>query len=128
FLDDARRLGMKVAFEYPQQILHATEQIELMQKMIARLIERDHAYVGSDGVVYYSVETFPGYGRLSGNTLDQLQSGAGGRVSDENQAVKRHPADFMLWKPEIGRASCRERGEVAVGGGSVKREVEHRAS
>jgi cysteinyl-tRNA synthetase len=100
FLDDARKLGMKVAFEYPQQILHATEQIASMQKMIARLIERNHAYVGADGVVYYSVETFPGYGRLSGNTLDQLQSGAGGRVSDANQAVKRHPADFMLWKPD----------------------------
>ncbi|MCA9110803.1 MAG: cysteine--tRNA ligase [Planctomycetaceae bacterium] len=100
FLEDARQLGMKVAFEYPDQILHATEQIDVMQAMISRLIERGHAYVGSDGVVYYSVESFPNYGRLSGNTLDHLQSGAGGRVSDENQAVKRHPADFMLWKAD----------------------------
>ncbi len=100
FLADARQLGMKVAFEYPEQILHATEQIDVMQAMIARLIERGHAYVGSDGVVYYSVESFPNYGKLSGNTLDHLQSGAGGRVSDENQAVKRHPADFMLWKAD----------------------------
>ncbi len=100
FLDDARRLGMKVAFEYPQQILHATEQIDVMQAMISRLIERGHAYVGADGVVYYSVESFPNYGKLSGNTLEHLQSGAGGRVSDENQATKRHPADFMLWKAD----------------------------
>jgi len=100
FLDDARKLGMKVAFEYPDQILHATEQIDVMQAMIGRLIERGHAYVGADGVVYFSVESFPGYGVLSGNTLDALQSGAGGRVSDENQAVKKHPADFMLWKAD----------------------------
>ncbi|MCA9073435.1 MAG: cysteine--tRNA ligase [Planctomycetaceae bacterium] len=100
FLEDARQLGMKVAFEYPDQILHATEQIDVMQAMISKLIDRGHAYVGADGVVYYSVESFPNYGRLSGNTLDHLQSGAGGRVSDENQAVKKHPADFMLWKAD----------------------------
>jgi cysteinyl-tRNA synthetase len=100
FLEDARQLGLKVAFEYPQNILHATEQIGPIQEMIARLIDRGHAYVGSDGVVYYSVESFPAYGRLSGNTLEHLQSGAGGRVSDEHQAAKRHPADFMLWKPD----------------------------
>jgi cysteinyl-tRNA synthetase len=100
FLEDARLLGLKVAFEYPQNILHATEQIGPMQETIARLIDRGHAYVGSDGVVYYSVESFPAYGRLSGNTLDHLQSGAGGRVSDAHQAAKRHPADFMLWKPD----------------------------
>jgi cysteinyl-tRNA synthetase len=100
FLEDARKLSMKVAFEYPDQILHATEQIELMQDMIGRLIDRGHAYVGPDGVVYYSVESFPEYGSLSGNTLEKLQSGAGGRVSDEDQSAKRHPADFMLWKPD----------------------------
>ena len=100
FLEDARKLAMKVAFEYPDQILHATEQIELMQKMIGRLVDRGHAYVGPDGVVYYSVESFPNYGTLSGNTLEKLQSGAGGRVSDEDQSAKRHPADFMLWKPD----------------------------
>ncbi|MGE0376643.1 MAG: cysteine--tRNA ligase, partial [Planctomycetaceae bacterium] len=100
FLEDAKQLGLKVAFEYPDNILHATGQIGPMQEMIARLIDRGHAYVGGDGVVYYSVESFPQYGRLSGNTLDHLQSGAGGRISDANQAAKRHPADFMLWKPD----------------------------
>ncbi len=100
FLEDARQLGLKVAFEAQENILHATEQIGPMQEMIARLIDRGHAYVGSDGVVYYSVESFPEYGQLSGNTLDHLQSGAGGRVSDEDQAAKKHPADFMLWKPD----------------------------
>ena len=103
FLEDARRLGYKIAFEYPDRVPHATNYVTGpggMQEMIQRLLERGHAYVSEDGVVYYSVESFPGYGQLSGNTLDKLQSGAGGRVSEENQSKKRHPADFMLWKPD----------------------------
>ncbi|MBX3416311.1 MAG: cysteine--tRNA ligase [Pirellulaceae bacterium] len=100
FLSDARKLGYKIAFEYPQRVPKATDHIDGMQEMIGELIKRGHAYVAEDGVVYYSVESFPEYGRLSGNTLENLQSGAGGRVSDENQSRKRHPADFMLWKPD----------------------------
>ncbi len=100
FLNDGRQLGYKVAFEYPQRVPRATDHIGGMIEMIGMLIDRGHAYVANDGVVYYSVESFPNYGQLSGNTLDNLHSGAGGRVSDENQAMKRHPADFMLWKPD----------------------------
>ena len=100
FLDDARKLGYKVAFEYPQKMPKATDHISGMLAMIKRLIDRGHAYVADDGVVYFSVESFPAYGKLSGNTLEHLQTGAGGRVSDENQSRKRHPADFMLWKPD----------------------------
>jgi cysteinyl-tRNA synthetase len=100
FLEDARRLGMKVADEYPQRVLHATQNIDAMQDVIAKLIEREHAYVANDGVVYYSVESFSPYGKLSGNTLDKLISGSGGRISQSDQAQKRHPADFMLWKPD----------------------------
>ncbi|MEQ9406935.1 MAG: cysteine--tRNA ligase [Fuerstiella sp.] len=99
FLEDAQLLGVKVAFE-PENILKATDNIDTMQEMITQLIENEHAYVGPDGVVYYSVESFPDYGRLSGNTLDQLQAGAGGRVSEQNQSNKKHPADFMLWKAD----------------------------
>jgi len=100
FLEDARTLGVRVAFEYPDNVLQATQHIDAMLEMIGQLIQRGHAYVGPDGVVYYSVESFPAYGRLSGNTLDRLMAGAGGRVSEQNQANKRHPADFMLWKPD----------------------------
>ena len=100
FLGDGRELGLKVAGEYPGRMFHATDHIDDMQKMIAELIEKGHAYVAADGVVYYSVESFPEYGRLSGNTLDNLQSGAGGRVLDEHQDQKKHPADFMLWKAD----------------------------
>ncbi len=100
FLDDSRRLGYKIAYEYPNNVPRATDYIPQMQKLIQRLLDRKHAYVAADGVVYFSVESFPGYGQLSGNTLEKLQSGAGGRVQDENQAMKRHSSDFMLWKPD----------------------------
>ena len=99
FLDDAKLLGVKVASE-PDNILRATENIDVMQEMITQLLKNGHAYVGPDRVVYYSVESFPAYGKLSGNTLDRLLTGAGGRISDENQSNKKHPADFMLWKPD----------------------------
>jgi len=99
FLTDAKTLGVKVAFE-PDNILRATQFIDSMQEMITQLLKSGHAYVGPDRVVYYSVESFPAYGKLSGNTLDRLMTGAGGRISDENQANKKHPADFMLWKPD----------------------------
>ena len=99
FLEDAQLLGVKVAFE-PENILKATDNIDTMQEMISQLIDKGHAYVGPDGVVYFSVDSFDDYGKLSGNTLDQLQIGASGRVSDENQSNKKHPADFMLWKAD----------------------------
>ncbi len=100
FIADARALGLRVADEYPQRMPRATEHVTQMQDMIARLIERGHAYAAADGAVYFSVESFPTYGALSGNTLDQLRGGAGGRVQDEHQSGKRHPADFLLWKPD----------------------------
>jgi len=103
FLEDGKKLGLKVASEYPQRVPCATKYIPQMITMIQQLIERGHAYIGKDGVVYYDVRSFPDYGKLSGNTLDKLdnlQEGASGRLVASDQANKRHPADFMLWKPD----------------------------
>lgn len=100
FLADALALGLAVAHEYPEHMPSASEHVPAMQEMVQRLIERGHAYVADDGVVYYSVESFPEYGRLSGNSLDNLRSGSGGRVSEADLERKRHPADFLLWKPD----------------------------
>lgn len=100
FLADAKALGMKVAFEYPQSMPHATQCIDIMQDMIAKLLENGHAYQTKDGVVYFSVESFPDYGKLSGNTLDKLRGGAGGRIDKKTIAGKKHPGDFLLWKPD----------------------------
>ncbi len=101
FIDDAKRLNLKIADEYPGQMPRATDHVEpSMIPMIRSLIEKDHAYVADDGAVYFSVQSFPEYGKLSGNSLDHLKGGAGGRVQDSHQTHKRHPADFLLWKPD----------------------------
>ena len=100
FIADARRLRLKIADEYPQRMPRATAHVEQMLAMIQRLLDNGHAYVAPDGAVYYDVQSFPAYGRLSGNTLDQLRGGAGGRVDDAHQKAKKHPADFLLWKPD----------------------------
>jgi cysteinyl-tRNA synthetase len=106
FKDDARRLGLKLVLEADAgagNMPRATENVEGMKRMIARLVERGHAYVtGAPGsrVVYFRVLSFAPYGRLSGNTLDKLREGEGGRISEENQSQKEHPADFLLWKED----------------------------
>ncbi len=103
FIDDARTLGMKViadADAEPSLLPRPTRYVPQMVRLVEELIRRNHAYIADDGVVYFDVQSFPDYGRLSGNTLDQLQAGAGGRVDEADQAKKKHPADFMLWKPD----------------------------
>jgi cysteinyl-tRNA synthetase len=71
----------------------ATETIPQMIEMVERLIERGHAYV-VDGDVYFSVRSFPEYGKLSGRNIDELEAGA--RVDVDER--KRDPLDFALWK------------------------------
>ena len=89
--DDARDLGIRPADAYPKATEHIPEMLELTQT----LIDKGHAYVVDNGSVYYDVRSFPDYGRLSGNTLDNLQSGHRDLETDPR---KRHPADFALWK------------------------------
>ena len=100
FVEDARRLGLRIAEEYPQRMPRATENVAGMIRLIQKLIETRHAYVGRDGAVYFDVTTYPEYGKLSGNTLEKLRAGAGGRVTERQAAAKRNPNDFLLWKPD----------------------------
>ena len=72
----------------------ATESIDTIVSMIEKLIHTDNAYVGPNGDVYYSVESFANYGQLSGRQLDDMN--AGERV--EVDINKRNPFDFVLWK------------------------------
>ena len=71
----------------------ATEHIPEMIELIGKLIERGHAYAAA-GDVYFSVRSFPSYGKLSKRNIDDLQSGA--RVEPGEQ--KHDPLDFALWK------------------------------
>ena len=87
--EDMGKLGVARPTETPR----ATEHIDGMIRMVATLLEKGLAYtVGGD--VYYAVEQFPGYGKLSGRALDDLVAGA--RV-DVNER-KHNPLDFALWK------------------------------
>ncbi len=89
FLADAARLNIT----RPRHLPRATEYIAEMQALIQRLLERGHAYqVG--GTVYYDINSFAAYGRLSGNSTDELRSGVRGEVDPR----KRNPGDFTLWK------------------------------
>ena len=88
--EDAAALGtLKPDFE-PR----ATEYIPQMQEIIRLLEKKGLAYVAPDGDVNYSVRDFPGYGKLSGKSPDDLR--AGERV--EIVQAKRDPLDFVLWK------------------------------
>lgn len=108
FVEDARRLGLKVALEAeddPTLMPRASDNIEGMIAMIAALVDGGSAYVRESAAgraVYFDVQSYAGYGRLSGNTLDKLKGGAGGRVSASDQLAKKHPADFLLWKEDPG--------------------------
>ncbi len=95
FLRDEAALNIQPAHVFPK----ATEHVEQMIAMTQRLLERGLAYE-VDGSVYFSVERFPAYGALSGNTGESLQKGARA-VTDPN---KRDARDFALWKAaEPGR-------------------------
>ncbi len=72
----------------------ATEHIPEMVTLAEALQDLGHAYATDAGNVYYAVSSYPDYGRLSGNSLDELRAGHRGEVEPD----KRDPADFALWK------------------------------
>ncbi len=73
---------------------HATHNIEAMIALTKTLVEKGHAYE-SRGHVLFAVESMKDYGQLSGRSLDDMLAGARVEVAD----YKRHPGDFVLWKP-----------------------------
>ena len=92
FHKDLSHLNITPADKYPK----ASECIEMMQDLISKLIEKNHAYVGSDNCVYFSAQSFPGYGAISGNRLDSLKPGH--RFEYTEDGAKRFHADWALWK------------------------------
>jgi len=91
FQEDRKDLNLLDAACYPRATDHIPEMIEIIEE----LMEHDMAYESADQV-YFSIDKFPQYGILSGNTTEELV--AGQRVEkDEN---KRNPLDFTLWKKD----------------------------
>ncbi len=91
FLSDARALGVLPADAYPR----ATEYIGPMIEFIERLMASGHAYRAEDGAVYFSIASFPAYGRLKGIDPSSLKVGA--RVA-QDEYEKEDARDFALWK------------------------------
>ncbi|MCL4504438.1 MAG: cysteine--tRNA ligase [Chloroflexi bacterium] len=88
YFEDMDALGVTRPDISPRASAHVPEQIEMIQELIAK----GHAYE-VDGSVYYSVESFKGYGKLSGRHVEEMEAGRRVAVRDE----KRHPMDFALW-------------------------------
>jgi len=88
--EDAAALGVQKPDHEPR----ATQYVPQMVDMIGRLEEKKLAYRSASGDVNFAVRRFPGYGKLSGKSLDELR--AGERV--EVDASKEDPLDFVLWK------------------------------
>jgi len=89
FFDDIRTLRIEPAHEYPR----ATEHVPDMIRLVERILAHGFAYeVG--GSVYFDIPKFAAYGRLSGNTVENLMEGARVEVNPD----KRFALDFALWK------------------------------
>ena len=78
----------------PDEEPKATEYMDEIKQMIQTLIDKGHAYPAKNGDVYFKVNSFDKYGRLSGKNLEDLQAGARIEVND----IKQDPMDFVLWK------------------------------
>ncbi len=90
FLQDSKKMN----FLEPHIRPRATQHIKEMFEIIKKLIEKSHAYATPSGI-YFDVSSFRNYGKLSGNTIERLREGAGGRV--EFNPDKKNQFDFALW-------------------------------
>jgi cysteinyl-tRNA synthetase len=98
FHTDLARLNISPADSYPR----ASETIPGMLSSIQTLIKNGSAYVSESGSVYFSAESFPSYGAISGNRLDSLKPGHRYEYSDDGE--KKFHADWALWKSAGNRS------------------------
>lgn len=92
FFNDIETLNITPAYKYPK----ATEHIQEMVDMVQSLLDKGFAYK-ADNSIYFSIETFNQYGKLSHLDKDRLIAGMGGRVSSD-EYEKENVSDFVLWK------------------------------
>jgi len=91
FHADRRYLRIEDAERYPEATTHIPEMIELVERLVAKGV----AYVADDGSVYFAIDRFADYGKLS--QLDKREIRAGARVAQDEYA-KENAQDFALWK------------------------------
>lgn len=93
FFQDLQLLRIQPIEEYPK----ATDYIPQMIQMIETLIQKNHAYLATDGSVYYKISSCTNYGKLSHLHVEELQLGASGRITSDEYS-KEGLSDFVLWK------------------------------
>ena len=94
FHEDCEKLNLLNPHIEPSAVEHIPEQIEL----IKQLIDKENAYVSEDGSVYFSVSSYPKYGKLTRIDQRDLKAGAGETANDADEYEKDNLADFVLWK------------------------------
>lgn len=94
FEEDCEKLNLLKPHVSPSAIEHMDEQIE----MISTLIEKELAYQGEDGSIYFRISAFPDYGKLSGICMEGMEHNADGRLNDSDEYSKESFNDFALWK------------------------------
>ncbi|MBQ9189332.1 MAG: cysteine--tRNA ligase, partial [Clostridia bacterium] len=90
YYTDADSLGIMRSTVNPR----ATEHIDDIIDLVKTLIDKGHAYAVENGDVYFSVRSYPGYGKLKGQDINDMENGVRIDPSD----IKRDPLDFALWK------------------------------
>jgi cysteinyl-tRNA synthetase len=101
FFEDVTVLNIELADYYPR----ATEHIPEMVSLIKKLIKKGYAYKGEDGSIYYAIDKFKNYGKLSRIKIQELKVGARVKV---DEYAKEEAQDFALWK-----AWTQEDGDVS---------------
>lgn len=94
FLEDLKTLFI----EAPDDLPHATQEIDEMVSMIKALIEKGHAYQSDNGDVYFKISSFDDYGELANLKKANLKANAGGRLNAADEYSKENANDFALWK------------------------------
>lgn len=92
FTEDTQALNVKPACAHPRVMEHIDDIIDFIQV----LIDKGYAYE-AEGDVYYRTRKFESYGKLSDQSIDELEVGASQRTGEEQQ-IKEDPLDFALWK------------------------------
>ena len=93
-IENINQIMEKFHVDDPDVWLKATENIDNIIDFVAKLIEKGHAYPTKNGDVYFDVESFPGYGKLSNRNIEDALDG----VRVDNDDEKKNAYDFALWK------------------------------
>lgn len=94
FIEDMRAVNVMDPTIRPK----ATEEIDTMIELVAKLVEQGHAYVTDDGDVYFKVRSYDDYGALSGRNINEMEAGHRDLRTEGIEDRKEDPLDFALWK------------------------------